>query len=124
MQIGDNRQSQDVDPSCACAFQYGSRRRGRRPARDNIINQNYGFSRDCRQFAGRNPESARHISAALGPRQADLMRRCAAPDKGKRPDGLSRSPSDFDGENLCLVEAAVISAALAPAAPPPANPLR
>jgi hypothetical protein len=80
MQIRDNRQSQDIDPSCACAFQYGSRRRGSRPACDYIINQNYGFSRDCGQLARRNPECARHISAALGLRQADLMYGCTGTD--------------------------------------------
>ena len=106
MRIRHDRQGQYVDTSRTGAFQDRSRGGSRRAACDDIIDQNYGFSRDCGQFTWRNAECARHVSAALRPRQADLMRCCPGPGQGKWPDGLVRLLSGFDSEDLCLVEAA------------------
>lgn len=61
MHIRHDRQGQHVDTSRAGAFQNRSRRRSGRAACDDIIDQNYGFSRDCGQFAWRNAKCARHV---------------------------------------------------------------
>jgi len=47
MRIRHDRQGQYVDTSRTGAFQDRSRGGSRRAACDDIIDQNYGFSRDC-----------------------------------------------------------------------------